>query len=130
MNIYLIIAGVLGIIGGLAHTFLGHKWTVNSIVSENLKPIKNTGDQDKRFLTWFWHIGSVVLLSTSSILLMEGLNQIDIHRDLQLFISFIWISMSGIFLVVASYPPVQIFKMIPGLFGIVINVFILLGLYA
>lgn len=128
MNIYFIIAGVIGIFGGLAHTILGHKWTVNAIDPESLKSTQNTGDQDKRFLTWFWHIGSVVLLSTSAIVFLQGIEQIDVHKDLLLFISFIWLSITGIFFIIALKPPIQVFKMIPGLVGIPVNLLIILGL--
>lgn len=130
MNLYFVIAGGIGLVGGFAHAFLGHKWTVKAIDTSALKSTRNSRDQDKRFLIWFWHIGSVLLLSTTALILVQGLDLIAVHRDLLVFISFIWLSITAVFIIVAGRPPVQIFKMIPGLVGIPVNLFILLGLFS
>ena len=128
MNSYFVAAGVIGMIGGLAHAFLGHRWTIDVLDPDYLASSQNSGDQNKRYLTWFWHIGSVVLLSSSGLILLQGLNQIQVHRDLLWYISFLWLSMMTIFLIVAVRPPNQVLKMVPGLVGILINLLILLGL--
>ena len=128
MNVYFIIAGTIGIAGGIAHTVLGHRWTVRPLPREQLASAQFTGDQNKRYLTWFWHIGSVVLVSTSVVLLLEGMHIAEVHRHLLLYISFLWLSMSAVFLIVALKAPLQVFRMVPGLAGMVVNAFILAGL--
>ena len=128
MNIYLILAGILAMAGGLAHAVLGHRWTVSPLDPAHLASDKFSGEQNRRFLMWFWHVGSVVLLSTAAILLVHGFGVTTVHRSLLLYVSFLWLSTSAVFLLVSFQPPVQFTKMPPGIVGIVINVFIILGL--
>ena len=128
MNIYFLVSGIIALLGGFAHAFLGHKWTINAIDADTLKSTQNSKEQDKRFLVWFWHIGSVVLLSTAILLVTQGSGIYMISKDLIMYISFLWLSITGVFIIVAVKKPNQIFKMIPGLVGVPINILILIGL--
>ncbi len=129
MNYYFIAAGLIGTLGGFAHTFLGHKWTINAIDVNSLRSTQNSQDQDRRFLIWFWHVGSVVLISTSGLIALQGFSLVDLSLDLIQYLSFLWLSITIVFIVIASETPVQYFKMIPGLVGVPVNTFILLGIY-
>jgi hypothetical protein len=129
MNWYFVAAGGIGLLGGCAHTILGDLWTVAPLDPSHIGSPQNTGDQNKRYLRWFWHIGSVVLLSTTGLFLLQGLEVVAVHRDLLLYLSFLWLATTAIWFVLAAKPPVQFFKMVPGLVGIPVNVLILLGLF-
>ncbi len=129
MNGYFLAAGIIALIGGLAHTILGHKWTVNAIDPSALNSTQNSGRQDKLFLTWFWHVGSVVLLSSGAALILTGSNSIHPSTDLMEYISFLWISITLLFLIVVGRYPIELIRMLPGLVGVPVNVLILLGLY-
>ncbi|MEM7125844.1 MAG: hypothetical protein AAF702_05935 [Chloroflexota bacterium] len=129
MNIYFIIAGIIGLLGGLAHMTLGHRWTLGPLDPNHLASSQFSGEENQRYLTWFWHIGSAVLLSTTLVILLQGLNFINAHQHLLYYISFLWLSTTIVFLIVASRPPTQVLKMVPGLVGIPINMLILLGLF-
>ena len=130
MNIYFILAGAFGFLGGCAHSFLGHKWTINAIDTTTLNSTQNTQIQDKRFLVWFWHVGSIVLLSTSILLFVHGADWFNIHFHLLTFISFLWLCITLLFIIIAAQRPSQILRMIPGLIGIPINILILLGIWS
>lgn len=129
MNIYFVIGGAIGVLGGFAHMILGDLWTVSPLPPEHIGSAQNSGDQNKRYLRWFWHIGSVVLLSTSALILVSGLDVVEIHRHVLLYISALWLSITGIFFAVALKPPVQALKMVPGLVGLPVNALILAGLF-
>ena len=130
MNPYFLIAGIIAFLGGLAHTILGQRWTVNAIDPSNLKSTQNTGRQDKLFLTWFWHVGSVVLLSSGAALILTGAQVISPSTDLIEYISFLWISITLLFVIVVGRYPTELIRMLPGLVGIPVNVLILLGLHS
>ena len=128
MNIYFVVAGTIGVLGSVAHAFLGHAWTIRAVDQSTLRSTQNTQDQDVRFLTWWWHNGSVVLASTSALTLLHGLGVWTFHRDLLIYLGFLWLSIFAVFAVVSLRPPVQFFKMVPGLVGIPYNVLFWLGM--
>lgn len=128
MNLYFVIAGIIGLLGGCAHAVLGDLWTVSPLDASTAGSKQNTGDQNKRFIRWFWHIGSVVLLSTSAIALLQGLAVFEFQTQLLAFVSFLWLSITAIFFVISAKPPMQTFKMVPGLVGIPVNALLLAGL--
>ena len=130
MNYYFVAAGAFGFLGGLAHTFLGDRWTIAPLDPAKVASSQFTGDQNKRFIRWFWHVGSVVLLSTTLLLILQGLGTVAVHEHLMMYVSFLWLGTTAVFFVVALQPPAQAFKMIPGLVGIPINALILAGLFA
>lgn len=128
MVVTFIIAGVISTAGGLAHAFLGDRFTVAPLDEKAIGSQQFTGDQNKRFLRWFWHIGSVVLLSTGAILLLHGTGAFAFQVHLLWYVSFLWVSTTTVFVILALKPPVQLTKMIPGLVGIPVNALILGGL--
>ncbi len=129
MNLYLVIAGALGCLGGCAHAILGDRWTIAPLDVDTLASRQNTGEQNHRYLRWWWHVGSVVLLSTSLGFLLHGATIVEVHRDLLLYLAFLWVATTTVFFAVALRAPNQAFKMVPGLVGIPINALILLGLF-
>ncbi len=128
MNVYFLLAGVIGFLGGIAHTFLGHKWTVKALDPEKLQSTQNTGEQDARYLTWFWHIGSLLLLSSSAILILHGLMIKTFSIDLIEYVCILWLGTTLLFFVLGSRKPSQLLGMIPGWVGVPVNILILLGL--
>ncbi len=128
MNFFLLVAGVIGFVGGWAHTILGDRWVVAQLDPDDIASKENTGDQNKRYIRWFWHVGSVVLLSTSALLIAHGGGLMAVARQLLFYVSFQWLMTSFIFFVLALRPPAQALKMVPGLVGIPVNALILVGL--
>ena len=127
MNLLLILAGAIGLFGGWAHLYLGERWTIGPLRAEVLDSYKFKGEVNKRIVRWFWHIGSMVLLSTSALLLAHGLGWIQVHRQLLLFISFQWLSITALWVLFAGKPPTRFFTIFPGLIGIPVNLLILAG---
>lgn len=129
MNYYFIVAGVIGVLGSFAHSILGDLWTVAPLDESQIGSPQNTGDQNKRFIRWFWQIGGVVLFSASALFLVDGAGWYDVHPQLLGYGSFLWLSITTIFFALTLKPPVQAFKMVPGLVGIPVNLLILAGLF-
>lgn len=129
MNTFLLIAGILGTLGGLAHTILGDRWTVAPLEAEAIASRQNTGEQNKRYLRWWWHMGSVLLLSTSVAFAAHGAALVELQRHLLLYLAFLWIATTTVFFTVALRSPNQAWSMVPGLVGIPINALILAGLF-
>ncbi len=128
MNAYLLLAGIIALLGGLAHTILGHQWTVKPMQAEHLASSQNSGEQNVRYLTWFWHIGSAFLLSSAAILLIEGSGVHRFAEDVLWYVSFLWLCTTALFIVIAGREPSQVKGMIPGWVGIPVNILILIGL--
>ena len=120
----------MGTLGGLAHATLGHRWTVEPMKPESLQSDQFSGAQNQALLMWFWHIGSAVLISASGLFLLQGLNLVLLSQDLLIYLSFLWLSVTAIFLIVCSVLSVRLTSIVPGLVGIPINALLLLGLFA
>ena len=74
MNSYLIILGILGLLGASAHIVLGERFIISPLNSEHL-PTSFLGDGDvtKRYLRWFWHVGSILIVGCSLALVTVGI---------------------------------------------------------
>lgn len=130
MNVYFLIAGVISVAGGLAHGWLGDGYTVRGLCPEHLASPQFTGDQNKRFIRWFWHVGTAVLLSTGAVLVLEGLARGTVHRHLLLYVASLWLATTGVFFAVTLPRPTQTLKLVPGLVGLPVNALIIAGLFA
>ncbi|GAA5190407.1 hypothetical protein [Ferrimonas gelatinilytica] len=126
MNIYFILAGVIGLIGALMHIFMGfgglHKW---------LEKHGNTQMEDHMhgLLSFFWHFGSMLVLSLSALLLLEGLNLIPIHAHLQWFICVIWLIMTLFYILLLRPYRQEQGVMLPAYAGVISSVLILIGIF-
>ena len=128
MNVFLTVGGAMALLGGLAHTVLGHRWTVQAVDPAHAASERISGAANQRFVLWFWHIGSAVLLSTGAAFLLEGLGTVDVADPLLHYMAGLWAAITAIGLIAALRPPSQVREMVPVLVGIPINACIWLGL--
>ena len=74
MNWYWITAGILAIGGGVAHLYLGESRIISRLDAGALQPSPPmSGDTAKRYLRWFWHVGTVNILGAATVGLIIGL---------------------------------------------------------
>ncbi len=125
MNIYFILAGLIGLIGALMHIVMGlgglQKW---------LEKHGNTRMEDHMhgLLSFFWHSGSLLVLSLSALLLLEGLNLIPLHPHLQWFICFTWIVLTLFYILLLRPYLNERGVMLPAYAGVISGLLILAGL--
>lgn len=128
MNVFLTLAGIAAIAGTVAHAVFGHRWTIGAVDPAGLTPSRFAPETNRRFLIWFWHVGTLVMGATGAVFLAAGLGLFAAERQLLWFGALIWIGITAVFFLVAGRPPAQIRAMPPGPAGLVINALILLGL--
>ena len=68
MNWYWTIAGGLAIVGGLAHLLLGESRIISRLDPSTLHPSPPmSGDTAKRYLRWFWQVGTVNIFGAATV---------------------------------------------------------------
>ncbi|SHH78454.1 hypothetical protein [Ferrimonas marina] len=125
MNTFYVLAGLVGLVGAGAHISMGY-----SRLKQRLSADSGSNDDDamRLLLTFFWHTGSLMLLSLSLLLLLEGLGAIPIHPHLQWFICAIWILMTLQYVVLILPLEKSTRVLLPAVAGVLSSVLILLGL--
>ncbi|MBV7337780.1 hypothetical protein KFU94_58035 [Chloroflexi bacterium TSY] len=114
MNIFLIVLGSFGLIGTLAHITLGERFIIRPLHTDSL-PTSFLGDGDitKRYLRWFWHVGSFDIGGSSLALIVIGLLYgAPGTQLLARFIAVHFIAIFGAFLGVAIPRP-ELFVRVP-----------------
>ena len=108
MNWPWITAGTLAIVGGLAHLYLGESRIISRLDPVALRPSPPmSGDTAKRYLRWFWHVGTVNILGAATVGLVIGLTDgiIPAEREVANLISALFLGMFLAFCVVAIPSP-------------------------
>jgi hypothetical protein len=73
MNGYWMIAGCMFAAGGLLHLVAGEVFIIGPIPAEQLRPAPFADrDAAKRYLRWFWHVGTVDILLGGALFLGLG----------------------------------------------------------
>ena len=82
MNWLWIIAGGLATVGGLAHMIFGERWVLSRVDAVNFE-VSPAGDDDtiKRYIRWFWHVGTAVFLITAGTALVIGATDAVPHEN-------------------------------------------------
>ena len=114
MNVSLIVLGSLGLIGVLAHIVLGELFIIGALKKKDL-PTSFLGDGDvtKRYLRWFWHVGSFVIGASSLSLIVIGIiYDTSGTQLLARFIAVQFVAIFGVFLIVAIPRP-ELFIRVP-----------------
>lgn len=107
MNVYLIALGVLGLVGASAHIILGERFIISPLGVDRL-PTSFLGDGDvtKRYLRWFWHVGSFDIGGSSLALIVIGMMyDMPGAKLLAQFIAVHFIAIFGVFLAIAITRP-------------------------
>ena len=108
MNWYWTIAGTLAVFGGLAHLILGESWIILRLDPAKLNPSPPMqGDTAKRYLRWFWHVGTVNIFGAAAVGLIIGLSDglIPAERVIANLIAALFFGMFLAFCVVAIPSP-------------------------
>lgn len=82
MNWLWIVAGSIATVGGFAHMLLGERWVLSRVDGSTLET-SPAGDDDtlKRYVRWFWHVGTAVFLLTAATALLIGLSDAIPHES-------------------------------------------------
>jgi hypothetical protein len=71
-RLYLVL-GVAAAVGGLVHAIGGERWIIARLDPGRLaRSILGDGDISRRYLRWFWHVGTADILGAASLFLGVG----------------------------------------------------------
>ena len=108
MNWYWTTAGALAVGGGLAHLILGERRIITRLDPATLPALPPmSGDTTKRYLRWFWHVGTVNIFGAATVGLIIGLSDglIPAERVVANLIAAVFLGMFLAFCVVAIPSP-------------------------
>ena len=106
MNLLLVALGGVGLIGCLAHVVLGERFIVGPLAPEAMATsVLGDGDIAKRYLRWFWHVGTVMIGGGASVLIAVGLGAIDHGEVAARVVAGLFVGMFAAFLIVAIPRP-------------------------
>ena len=107
-------AGFLALLGGFAHMVLGEMWIISPLDPKRL-PTTNAGSGDtiKRYLRWFWHVGTVMIFLFAGGALLIGLSSVVPSERLVANILSIWFAGGCLAFCVVAVPSPRHFVRIP-----------------
>ena len=71
MNYYWIVSGVLMVLGGLAHTYIGERNVISKLKTLREEP-GNLGQDAFNLIRWFWYLGSFISFWVGALALIIG----------------------------------------------------------
>jgi hypothetical protein len=101
VNAALVALGCASLVGCLAHVALGERYIIARLQPETL-PVSLLGDGDvtKRYLRWFWHVGTVAIGGGGLALGACGLSLLPDGAVLARVVSIQYLAMFAAFLIV------------------------------
>ncbi|MBT5095133.1 MAG: hypothetical protein HOM21_12850 [Halobacteriovoraceae bacterium] len=129
MDWYYVITGIMAALGALAHLVLGELWIISPLDPEKLTTQKLHGDTVKRYLRWFWHIGTFYILFLAVGSLYIGLtNRFYMFEPiLARILAFFFAGMGATYLVVAIPSPRHFYRIPQGPLMILASILLWLG---
>jgi hypothetical protein len=116
MNVPVVVLGCLALVGCLAHVVLGERYVIAPLRADAL-PASFLGDGDvtKRYLRWFWHVGSVAIGGGGVVLVFSAARCGPEAAALARVVALQYLSMFAMFMVVAVPRPVLFVRVPQGM---------------